>query len=94
MLAHQLAAVHQAVMDHLAFSPSRHDIAGQAKRFNAVAEELSINVTIRWVVVPYHNWISSKFGPSTIIATENLWTTNLEPALTNISDNWTGLAAG
>jgi len=41
MLAHQLAAVHQAVMDHLAFSPSRHDIAGQAKRLNAVARCMS-----------------------------------------------------
>ena len=34
-------------------------------------EELSINVTIRRVVISYHNWISSIFGPSTIIATEN-----------------------
>ena len=41
MLAHQLAAVHQAIMDHLAFSPSRHDIAGQAKRLNAVARCMS-----------------------------------------------------
>lgn len=41
MLAHQLAALHQAVMDHLAYSPSRHDIAGQAKRLNAVARCMS-----------------------------------------------------
>ena len=41
MLAHQLAAVHRVVMDHMAFSPSRHDIAGQAKRLDAVARCLS-----------------------------------------------------
>ena len=28
MLAHQLAAVHRVVMDHMAFSPSRLDLAG------------------------------------------------------------------
>jgi hypothetical protein len=42
MLAHQLAAVHRVVMDHMAFSPSRHDIAGQAKRLNAVARCMSV----------------------------------------------------
>ena len=41
MLAHQLAAVHRVVMYHMAFSPSRHDIAGQAKRLNAVARCMS-----------------------------------------------------
>jgi hypothetical protein len=42
MLAHQLAAVHRVVMEHMAFSPSRHDIAGQAKRLNAVARCMSV----------------------------------------------------
>jgi hypothetical protein len=42
MLAHQLAAVHRVVMDHMAFSPSRHDIAAQAKRLNAVARCMSV----------------------------------------------------
>ena len=41
MLAHQFAALLQAIMDHLAFSPSRHDIVGQAKRLNAVARCMS-----------------------------------------------------
>ena len=30
--AHQLAAVHRVVMDHMAFVPSQYDIAAQAKR--------------------------------------------------------------
>jgi hypothetical protein len=42
MLAHQLAAMHRVVMDHLAFSPSGHDIAGQAKRLTAVARCMSV----------------------------------------------------
>jgi hypothetical protein len=42
MLAHQLAAVHRVVMDHLAFSPSRYDIAAQAKRLNAAARCMSV----------------------------------------------------
>jgi hypothetical protein len=42
MMAHQLAAVHRVVMDHMAFVPSRHDIAGQVKRLNAVARCMSV----------------------------------------------------
>jgi hypothetical protein len=42
MLAHQLAAVHRVVMEHMAFSPSRHDLAGQAKRLTAVARCMSV----------------------------------------------------
>src|SRR5262245_42783326 len=42
MLAHQLATVHQVVMDHMAFIPSRYDVAGQAKRLNAAARCMSV----------------------------------------------------
>jgi hypothetical protein len=37
MLAHQLAAVHRAVMDQLAFAPSLYDASDQAKRLNSAA---------------------------------------------------------
>lgn len=42
MMAHQLAAVHRVVMDHLAFVPSQYDVAAQAKRLNAVARCMSV----------------------------------------------------
>jgi hypothetical protein len=42
MLAHQLAAVHRAVMDQLAFAPSRYDVSDQAKRLNSAAKCMSV----------------------------------------------------
>jgi hypothetical protein len=42
MLAHQLAALHRAVMDQLAFASSRYDISDQAKRLNAAAKCMSV----------------------------------------------------
>ena len=42
MMAHQLAAVHRVVMDHLAFWPSQYEIAAQAKRLNAAARCMSV----------------------------------------------------
>src|SRR5688572_32536222 len=42
MMAHQLAAVHRVVMDHMAFVPSQYDMAGQAKRLNAAARCMSV----------------------------------------------------
>jgi hypothetical protein len=42
MLAHQLAALHRAVMDQLAFAPSRYDVSDQTKRLNAAAKCMSV----------------------------------------------------
>jgi len=42
MMAHQLAAVHRVVMDHLAFLPSHYEIEAQAKRLNAAAWCMSV----------------------------------------------------
>jgi len=42
MMAHQLAAVHRVVMDHLAFLPSHYEIEAQAKRLNAAARCMSV----------------------------------------------------
>jgi hypothetical protein len=41
-LAHQLAALHRAVMDQLAFAPSRYDVSDQAKRLNSAAKCMSV----------------------------------------------------
>jgi hypothetical protein len=42
MLAHQLAALHRAVMDQLAFAPSRYDVSDQARRLNSAAKCMSV----------------------------------------------------
>jgi hypothetical protein len=42
MMAHQLAAVHRVVMDHMAFVASGYDPASQAKRLNAAARCMSV----------------------------------------------------
>jgi hypothetical protein len=42
MLAHQLAALHRAVMDQLAFAPSRYDVSDQTKCLNSAAKCMSV----------------------------------------------------
>jgi hypothetical protein len=42
MLAHQLAALHRAVMDQLAFATSRYDVSDQAKSLNSAAKCMSV----------------------------------------------------
>src|SRR5262245_4943855 len=65
MLAHQLATVHQVIMDHMAFIPSRYDVAGQAKRLNAAAKCMSVYqqglLTMRKLRHGGHQRISVKY---------------------------------
>jgi hypothetical protein len=42
MLAHQLAALHRAVMDQLASAPSRYNVSDQTKRLNSAAKCMSV----------------------------------------------------